>query len=115
MLQFHRAVKRRDFSARELAFVGEAHAAVASLIGGPLSRFDEPSAHGIPAGARRVLACILEGDADKQVAARLGLSVHTVNGYAKEIYRHFGVRGRTELMARWIRRKWASPPGEAED
>ena len=48
----------------------------------------------------------LEGDTDKQAAARLGLTRHTVNQYAKLLFRHFGVRSRAELLARWVRRGW---------
>jgi hypothetical protein len=51
---------------------------------------------------------LLEGDADKQVAHRLNLSAHTVNQYTKQIFRHFKVSGRTELLARWLRRGWGS-------
>lgn len=98
----------RDFSARDRAIVREAMAAVAPLVGGPLARFGEPSPADLAPAARRVLRCLLEGDADKQVAARLGLTRHTVNGYAKDIYRHFGVTSRPELLARWLRRGWGS-------
>lgn len=108
---------RRDFSPRDRALVREVHAAVAPMIGGPLARFADPSPADLPARARPVLACLLEGDGDKQIAARLGLSVHTVNEYTKAIYRHFGVRSRPELLARWIRRGWTSlsslPPASA--
>ncbi len=58
---------------------------------------------------RQVLACLLEGDGDKQIAARLRLSLHTVNEYTKVIFRHFGVRSRPELLTRWVRRKWSVP------
>jgi DNA-binding CsgD family transcriptional regulator len=101
-----RALRQRDFSIREKAIVQEAMAQVAPLIGGPLARFSEPSPADLPPLARRVLKCFLEGDADKQAAARLGLTRHTVNGYAKMIYRHFGVQSRTELLSRWIKRGW---------
>jgi hypothetical protein len=65
-----------------------------------------------------VLRCLLEGDSDKQVGLRLGLPRHTVNQYAKQIFAHFGVGSRAELLARWVRRGWggrfvwaeASPP-----
>ncbi|HWE38715.1 MAG TPA: helix-turn-helix transcriptional regulator [Isosphaeraceae bacterium] len=101
-----RAAGRRDFSARDRAIVLEAHAALAPLVGGPLARYSEPSPLGLPPRTRKVLACLLEGDGDKQVAARLGMSPFTVNEHTKAIYRHFGVRGRAELLARWVRRGW---------
>ena len=64
------------------------------MIGGPLARFAEPSPAALAPRARRVLKCLLEGDSDKQIAARLGLSVNTVNWYAKQIHGHFGVQTR---------------------
>lgn len=103
-----RALGQRDFSARHKAVVQEAVALVAPLVGGPLARFGEPSPADLAPLARRVLRCLLEGDSDKQAAARLGLTRHTVNGYAKAIYQHFGVRSRAELLARWVRRGWGS-------
>jgi len=102
----NREKNRRDFSARDRELVREASALVAPLIGGPLARFADPSPLDLAPRAREVLACLLEGDGDKQIAGRLGLAAHTVNEYTKVIYRHFGVRGRSELMARWIRRGW---------
>lgn len=89
-----RAIGEPDFTARQKAVVQEAVAAVAPLIGGPLARFNEASPADLAPLARRVLRCILEGDSDKQVMARLRLTRHTVNQYAKVIYRHFGVRSR---------------------
>jgi DNA-binding CsgD family transcriptional regulator len=97
-----------DFSARDRAVVRETHAALAGLIGGPLARFADPTPAGLPPRTRQVLRCLLDGDSDKQVAARLGMSGFTVNSHTKLVYRHFGVAGRSELLARWIRRGWRS-------
>jgi len=96
----------RDFTPWEKVIISELHAAVAPLIGGPLARFADPSPAALPPRVRQVLKCLLEGDSDKQVAARLRLSRHTVNEYADRIFRHFGVQSRPELLARWVRRGW---------
>jgi DNA-binding CsgD family transcriptional regulator len=104
----NRTAGRRDFRPRDRAIVRESHAALASLVGGALASFKDPSPRDLAPRVRQVLACLLEGDGDKQVAARLTLGVHTVNQYTKVIYRHFGVRGRAELLARWVRRGWGS-------
>jgi DNA-binding NarL/FixJ family response regulator len=48
----------------------------------------------IPAG--QTLACLLEGDSEKQVAARLGLSPATAHEYVTALYRHFGVQSRAQ-------------------
>jgi DNA-binding CsgD family transcriptional regulator len=105
-LLLSRAGGRPDFSARDRAVLAEAHAAIAPLVGGPLARFAEPSPADLPPRARQVLRCLLDGDGDKQVAARLGIRPLTVNHHVKHIYAHFGVTTRAELLARWVRRGW---------
>jgi DNA-binding CsgD family transcriptional regulator len=99
-----RAKGRPRFEARELLIVREAHAAIAPLVGGPLARFADPSPLDLSRRVRQVLACLLEGDGDKRIAARLSMSPYTVNHHTKAIFRHFGCRGRAELLARWVRR-----------
>lgn len=103
-----RTIGRRDFAARDQLIVREVHAALAPLIGGPLARFVEPSPRDLTVRAREVLRCLLEGDSDKQIAARLKVRPFTVNQYTKLIYRHFGVNARAALLSRWIRRGWGS-------
>ncbi|WP_435020254.1 response regulator transcription factor [Tundrisphaera sp. TA3] len=95
--------------------VGLTQQVVTPLVGGPLARFDEPSPGELSPRVREVLRFVLEGDSDKQIALRLGLSVLTVNQYTKLIYRHFGTRGRVELLARWIRRGWKSSLADPRD
>lgn len=99
-----RAKGRPPFGGRELLIVGEAHAAIAPLIGGPLARYADPSPQDLTPRVRQVLACLLEGESDKQIAARLSMSPFTVNQHTKAIFRHFGCRGRVELLARSLRR-----------
>lgn len=105
-LTLTRAVGERDFSAHQKAIVQAVNALVAPLVGGALAGFVEPSPADLAPRVRQVLACLLEGDSDKQIAARLGLSKFTVNQYVKAIFAHFGVQSRPELLARWIRRGW---------
>jgi DNA-binding CsgD family transcriptional regulator len=62
----------------------------------------------LPPRVRDVLRCLLEGDSDKQVAARLSISRYTVNQHVKAIFRHFRVTTRPELLARWVRRGWSN-------
>ena len=50
----------------------------------------------------QALRALLAGDAEKQVAARLGVSVHTAHAYVKEIYRRAGVTSRGELLTRFL-------------
>jgi DNA-binding NarL/FixJ family response regulator len=51
-----------------------------------------------PAEAR-LLRLLLKGWSEKEVAARLGVSPHTVHNHVKEIYRTMCVQSRAELMA----------------
>ncbi len=106
-LVLHRHLGERGFGAWDKAVVSETLEALAPLVGGPLARFADPSVAALAPRVRAVLRCLLEGDSDKQIAARLRLSPHTVNQYTKAIYRHFRARGRTDLMATWIRRGWS--------
>jgi DNA-binding CsgD family transcriptional regulator len=104
-----------DFTARQKAIVQEIHATMTAMVGGPLARFSESSPTELPPRVRRVLRCMLEGDSDKQIVARLGITRHTVNQYAKAIHRHFGVTTRAELLARWVKRGWSSKFAWAAD
>jgi DNA-binding CsgD family transcriptional regulator len=51
---------------------------------------------------RPVLQHLLTGDAEKQVAQKLGLSPHTVHAYTKALYRAFDVNSRGELLALFV-------------
>ena len=45
------------------------------------------------------LRCLLDGMSQKEAAAHLGLSAHTVHQYVKSLYRRVGVASRFELFA----------------
>jgi len=49
---------------------------------------------------QETLDLLLTGASEKVIAAKLGLSPHTVHDYVKVIYRKAGVASRAELMAR---------------
>lgn len=101
-----RPAGERDFSPRQRTAVREAHALLAPLLTGVLARPHEPSPSDLPPRVRQVLQCLLGADSDKQIASRLGISQHTVNQYVKQIFVHFAVQSRSELLARWVRRAW---------
>ena len=46
---------------------------------------------------------LVQGLSRKCIARKLGLSLHTVNGYVKVTYQHFGVRSHAELIHRSFR------------
>jgi len=57
----------------------------------------------------RVLDWLLKGLSEKEAAASLHVSWHTVHSHAKRIYRLLGVHSRAELMSHFV-----SPPPKAE-
>lgn len=52
---------------------------------------------------RQVLYGIFQGDSEKQLALRLGISQHTAHDYLKRLHRRLGVRSRGELIHRCLR------------
>ena len=72
------------------------------------SRFSAPVhlTGGLRARHAQTLERLLEGDSEKQIARRLGVSQNTVHVYVTFLYRHFDVSSRGELLARFVR-----PPG----
>lgn len=64
----------------------------------------QPNLHGLTPRLRQVLECLLDGDGEKQAAARLSLHRTTVHDHVKRLYRHFGVNSRAELLAYFLRR-----------
>jgi len=46
----------------------------------------------------------MEGDSEKQIAARLGISLPTVHQYVTTLYRRFGVQSRGQLLAYILKR-----------
>jgi DNA-binding CsgD family transcriptional regulator len=56
-------------------------------------------ARGLTQREHDVLELLLQGQPAKQMARNLEVSVLTVNGHLRAIYRKCGVRGRDELFA----------------
>jgi DNA-binding CsgD family transcriptional regulator len=99
----HRELKRPPLGARQRQLVELFHAELGPLVGRSLSNSGEPSFVNLAPRQRQTLTCLLEGDSEKQVAARLALSIATVHEYVTSLYRHFGVVSRAELLARFLR------------
>jgi DNA-binding CsgD family transcriptional regulator len=113
-----RALGERDFSSRAQRLLSFFHAELGPLIGRVLVSATEPSPVKLSPRLRQTLACLLEGDSEKQVASRLGLSPATTHQYVTELYRHLGVGSRAQLMAYMLKRigrgQWRQfPPGIA--
>ena len=103
-IALNRAIGERDFSLRERRLLEFFHAELGRLIGGPLVSATEPAVGRIAPRLRQTLTCLLEGDSEKQVAGRLGLSPATVHQYVTALYRRFGVQSRAQLLAHVLRR-----------
>ncbi len=52
---------------------------------------------------QRLVPELLNGDHEKVIANRLGLTEATLHQYATSVYRKFGVHGRAEFMSLWLR------------
>lgn len=73
------------------------------LLGGSFSAPPPDPTAGLSPRHVQTLERLLEGDSEKQIAGRLGVSPHTIHVYVKALYRHFEVCSRGELLARFIR------------
>jgi DNA-binding CsgD family transcriptional regulator len=105
-----RPLRDGDFSPREQRLLNFFHEEIGRLIGRALVSARDPSPDSLSPRLRQTLACLLEGDSEKQVAARLGLSRATAHQYVTALHRRFGVRSRGELFAYVMKRKsrWAA-------
>jgi DNA-binding NarL/FixJ family response regulator len=110
------AIGGRDFSHREVRLLEFFHGELRPLIGRQLVSASEPSPENLSRRLRQTLACLAEGDGEKQVAARLGISPTTVHQYVTVLYRRFGVQSRSQLLAHVLPRSrradWTRPLGD---
>jgi len=103
----YRSLGERDFSDRDRRFLRFFHDELGRLIGNCLASVFDPDPLQLPRREKETLACLLEGDSEKQVAARLGVSSLTAHQYVKSLYSRFGVHSRAELLAYFLRRERA--------
>jgi DNA-binding NarL/FixJ family response regulator len=78
------------------------------LVGEQLGRA-APRGEGLPPRVRQTLERMLAGDSEKQIAAHLRVSPHTVHVYVKSLYRRYEVASRGELLARFVRQGPPAP------
>ena len=103
VIALHRGRGER-WSPRQQRLLSFFHEEIGRMIGRSLVSATEPRPDTLSPRLRQTLACLLEGDSEKQVAARLGLSRATTHEYVSALYRHLGVRSRAQLMAHAIKR-----------
>lgn len=105
---------RRPLDDRARTIVKLVHEQIVPEIGRSLAARDEPSPAELSPRRRQVLELLLQGNGDKQIAAALHLSPHTINEHVTAVHRHFGVSSRTELIALFLsRHRRAQSGGEA--
>lgn len=104
VIAVHRGLGERDFSSRERRLLDFVHSEIGPLIGRSLISSAETLPDALSPRLRQTLALLLEGESEKQIAARLKLSPATIHQYVTALYRRFGVTSRAELMAHAIKR-----------
>ena len=72
------------------------------LIGSQIG-VENAGAH-LPPRLRETLTSLLSGASEKQIAQTMNLSQHTVHVYVKQLYKHYKVSSRGELLARWVKK-----------
>lgn len=55
----------------------------------------------LPPRCQTTVNLLLEGHSRKEIAEAMQISVHTLNGYVKQIYSEYGVHSQAELMKRF--------------
>ena len=68
----------------------------------PEMSYVDPKVESLQPRLKKVMKLLLEGDSEKQVAFKLGLSPHTVHEYVKDLYSELEVSSRGELLAQWV-------------
>jgi DNA-binding NarL/FixJ family response regulator len=81
-----------------------AHAADESLVPGQPTRDDVIVGTVLTNREREVLALLADGLANKQIAARLGISKNTVKTHLELLFDKLGVSSRAEAVATGVRR-----------
>ncbi len=67
---------------------------------------------GLSPRLREVRELLIQGFSRKQIAGNLNISINTVHGYVKELYRHVGVRSHAELLRQFFHGNRAGSHGE---
>lgn len=84
------------------------HALYAHHLPGPGHR-QTPVSLALTPMQREVLACVARGLCDKQIAARLGLSAHTIDYHLRQLRRRFDARNRVQLAQAALRAGLGAP------
>ena len=100
IIGFYRPVSAPAFTPREARI---AHIILSGVPWLHEAGTPHPAVHEIPKlppRCRLILNQLVQGRARKEIALDLGISLHTVNDYIKQIFRHFDVHSQTQLISR---------------
>jgi DNA-binding NarL/FixJ family response regulator len=100
----HRPWGARNFNERERTLVDAFLTESRFLREPPAPAVDAALLAELPPRLGQVLRCLARGLSEKQIAAELDLSAHTVHDYVKALHRRLGVASRGELLARALAR-----------
>lgn len=83
---------------------------VENQVEGAFSSYSEPGAPFHPLSEREmeVLACVVRGMSNKEIAGMLNISHQTVKNHVTSILRKFGVEDRTQAVVFALRRGWVT-------
>jgi DNA-binding CsgD family transcriptional regulator len=73
--------------------------------GPPAPTPPSPDDLGLSPRLRDILDRLLQGDSEKQIAGRLGISPHTVHTHVKKLHKTLNVSSRGELLAKFVTRR----------
>lgn len=102
-IRVYRTLSEPQFSERESKI---AHIVLSEIPWLHYTAFPDQASHEITSlypRHRTVLNCLCEGWSRQKIADHLGLSVNTVHGYAKVIFKHFGVHSQAQLVTRFTK------------
>lgn len=101
-ITLYRGWRERPFGERERSLVALLHEQLA--VDWREAHGDLPELRDMAPRLRQTCGLLMRGLSEKEVAAELDLSTHTVHQYVKELYRRMHVRSRGELHARFANR-----------
>src|SRR5205085_12269102 len=99
-LGLHRAFGDAPFSAAEHRLIRLFHAELGRLWRKDVLRAAANLQQDLPPRLSQTLAELLSGKSEKEIAARLELSRHTIHNYVKALHQRFEVASRGELLAK---------------
>ncbi len=87
--------------------------AIRSAAAGRLAFGVRPGAGGPPLTARerQVVAAVVDGLSNDEIASRLGMAPKTVESHLRRLFERHAVASRTELATRALREGWLEVPG----